>query len=131
MAAEPAVAAPVRAPLTTPVTRAPIAPDLPVAAPVSPADGSPPAAEQARPNASAWRSAFISAAALWVALLLVLVTMGRPFTALTYLAPLVMGSALLAVVAARLPVRVPPIAYPAVILAVATLINAPVLELVF
>lgn len=131
MAAEPAVAAPVIAPVTTPVTGAPIAPEPPVAAPASPSDGSPTAAERRRPNASAWRYAFISAAALWVALLLVLVTMGRPFTALTYLAPLVMGSALLALVAARLPVRVPPVAYPAVILALATLINAPVLELVF
>ena len=131
MAAEPAVAAPVIAPVTTPVTRAPIAPEAAVAAPASPPDGSPAADERRQPNASAWRYAFISAAALWVALLLVLVTMGRPFTALTYLAPLVMGSALLALVAARLPVRVPPVAYPAVILALATLINAPVLELVF
>jgi hypothetical protein len=131
MAAEPAVAAPVMAPVTTPVTRAPVAADPIVAAPLSPSDGSPAAAEPRRPNSSAWRHAFISAAALWVALLLALVTMGRPFTALTYLAPLVMGSALLALVAVRLPVRVPPVAYPAVILALATLINAPVLELVF
>ena len=128
MAAEPAVAGPVSAPVTTPVTRAPI---TPVAAPVSPSVASPDAAQGRKPNASAWRYAFISAAALWVALLLVLVTMSRPFTALTYVAPLVLGSALVAVVAARLPVRVPAAAYPVVVMALATLFNAPVLELVF
>lgn len=131
MAAEPAVAAPVNATVTTPVTRAPIAPVAPVTAPVSPSVGSSDAVADRRPNASAWRYGFISAAALWVALLLVLVTMGRPFTALTYVAPLVLGGGLVALVAARLPVRVPPVAYPVVILALATLLNAPVLELVF
>jgi hypothetical protein len=128
MAAEPAVAAPVSAPVTTPVTRAPISP---VAAPASPSVASPDAAPSRKPNPSAWRYAFISAAALWVALLLVLVTMGRPFTALTYLAPLVLGSAIVALVAARLPVRVPAAAYPVVVMALATAFNAPVLELVF
>jgi hypothetical protein len=128
MAAEPAVAAPVSATVTTPVTGPPIAP---VAAPVSPSVGSSEAVARRRPNASAWRYAFISAAALWMALLLALVTMDRPFPALTYLAPLVLSSALVALVATRLPVRVPPVAYPVVIMALATLVNAPVLELVF
>jgi hypothetical protein len=129
MAADPAIAAaPISASVTTPVTRAPSAP---VTATASPAAGAPDAAPGRRPNSSAWRYAFISAAALWVALLLVLVTMGRPFTALTYVAPLVLGSALLAVVAARLPVRVPFAAYPVVVMAIATGLNAPVLELVF
>ena len=128
MAAEPAVAAPVSAPVTTPVTLAPVDP---VTRPVSPSVGSSEAVAGRRPNASAWRYAFISAAALWVGLLLVLVTMHRPFTALTYLAPLVLGSGLVALVAGRLPVRVPAAAYPVVILALATLLNAPVLELVF
>jgi hypothetical protein len=101
MAADPAVAAPVTAPVP------------------------------AHANPSAWRLSLTSAAALWVGLVLVLVALDRPYTALTYVAPLLLCSAVMALVTSRLPVRVPVAAYPAVVLGLATLLNAPVLDLVF
>lgn len=101
MAADPAVAAPVTAPV------------------------------RANANPSAWRLSLTSAAAVWVGLVLVLVALDRPYTALTYVAPLLLCSAVMALVTSRLPVRVPVAAYPAVVLGLATLLNAPVLDLVF
>ena len=85
----------------------------------------------AHPNPAAWRLSLTSAAALWVGLVLVLVALGRPFTSLTYVAPLLLCSAVMALVTTRLPVRVPVVVYPAVVLGLATLLNAPVLDLVF
>lgn len=106
-----------------------MAADPAIAAPVPTTISSPPTSSPA--NRSAWRLALTSAAALWVAIAVVLVAAGRPYTALTYAAPLLLAAAALALVAARLPVRLPAVVYPVVVLVVATLLNAPVLDLLF
>ena len=103
MAADPAVAAPVRTPV---VARASV-------------------------NPLAWRNALVSAGALWVGLVLVLLVLNRPYTALTYVGPLLLCGGVMALVSRRLPVRVPLAAYPVVVLGLATVLNAPVLDLVF
>lgn len=83
-------------------------------------------------NPLAWRHAVLSAVALWVgAFLVLLVVMDSPYAALTYIGPLALGSVVVAVAASRLPVRVPVVAYPVLVLAIATLVNAPVLDLLF
>ncbi|MDF2093006.1 MULTISPECIES: hypothetical protein [unclassified Knoellia] len=103
MAADPAVAAPVTAPVTAPGSVNPLA----------------------------WRNALVSAAALWVGVVLVLLVLNRPYTALTYIGPLLLCGGVMALVARRLPVRVPLAVYPVVVLGLATVLNAPVLDLVF
>ena len=103
MAADPAVAAPVAAPVTAPGSVNPLA----------------------------WRNALVSAAALWVGVVLVLLVLNRPYTALTYIGPLLRCGGVMALVARRLPVRVPLAVYPVVVLGLATVLNAPVLDLVF
>jgi hypothetical protein len=103
MAAEPAVAAPVTASVAAPGSVNPLA----------------------------WRNALVSAAALWVGLVLVLLVVNRPYTALTYIGPLLLCGGVMGLVARRLPVRVPLAVYPVVVLGLATVVNAPVLDLVF
>ena len=83
-------------------------------------------------NPLAWRHALLSAAAVWVAAFLVLlVFLDSPYAALTYIGPLALGSGVVALLASRLPVRLPVGAYPVLVLGIATLVNAPVLDLLF
>ena len=83
-------------------------------------------------NPLAWRHALVSAAAVWVAAFLVLlVFLDSPYAALTYIGPLALGSGVVAVLASRLRVRLPVMVYPLLVLGIATLVNAPVLDLLF
>jgi hypothetical protein len=95
------------------------------------APGTAPIAAPGSVNPLAWRNALLSAAVLWMGLVLVLLVLNRPYTALTYIGPLLLCGGAMALVARRLPVRVPLVVYPVVVLGLATVLNAPVLDLVF
>ena len=83
-------------------------------------------------NPLAWRHALLSAGAVWVAAFLVLlVFLDSPYAALTYIGPVALGSGVVAFLASRLRVRLPVVAYPVLVLGIATLVNAPVLDLLF
>jgi hypothetical protein len=84
------------------------------------------------PNAHAWRYALLSAAALWLLLGTVLfAVLAAPFTALSFLAPMVLGAGVVALAASRLPLRLPVAAYPLLVLVVATAVNLPLLDLLY
>ena len=74
----------------------------------------------------------LSAGAVWVAAFLVLlVFLDSPYAALTYIGPVALGGGVVAFLASRLRVRLPVVAYPVLVLGIATLVNAPVLDLLF
>lgn len=82
-------------------------------------------------NPLAWRHSLVSAAALGVAAFLILLALGSPYAALTYIGPLILAGGVVAVVASRLRVRLPVAAYPVLVAGIATAVNAPVLDLLF
>jgi len=90
-----------------------------------------PASAATGPNVHAWRHAILSAAALWVAAFVVLFVAYRaPYATLTCIGPLALGAGLVGIAASHLRVRVPVLAYPVLVLGIASAVNAPVLGLI-
>ncbi|HEY7722158.1 MAG TPA: hypothetical protein VIB11_10000 [Pedococcus sp.] len=90
-----------------------------------------PVSASSRPNIHAWRHALVSAAALWVAVSIGLLVVGRaPYAGLTYVGPLALGAVVVGLVASHLRVRLPAVAYPVLVLGIASAANAPVISLI-
>jgi hypothetical protein len=90
-----------------------------------------PASAATSPNVHAWRYALFSAGALWVVAFVVLFVVWRaPYAALTCVGPLALGAGLVGLAASHLRVRVPLLAYPVLVLGIASAVNAPVLGLI-
>lgn len=90
-----------------------------------------PASSAVSPNVHAWRYALLSACALLVAAFVVLfVAFSAPYAALTCVGPLALGAGLVGVTASHLRLRLPFVAYPVLVLGIASAVNAPVLGLI-
>jgi hypothetical protein len=81
-------------------------------------------------NPHAWRNAVIAGAGAWCLLAVtVAVVLRSPMFTLSYIGPLCVGVAAAGLAASRMRVRWPAFAYPMVVAALATLVNAPVIDL--
>ncbi|HEY7717752.1 MAG TPA: hypothetical protein VH915_03255 [Pedococcus sp.] len=84
-----------------------------------------------RPNDHPWRYALLSALAVWVAVAVgSIVVLSMPYAALAWVGPLAFGGGVVGLAAAHLRVRLPLVAYPVLVLGLATAVNAPVIGLV-
>jgi hypothetical protein len=84
------------------------------------------------PNQHAWRNSLVSALVLWVAISTLMLSVTRsPMAALSFFAPLALGGGVTALLAGNLRARWPSVAYPVLVLGIATAVNVPVLNLLF
>jgi hypothetical protein len=88
-----------------------------------------PASAGTGPNANAWRLSLVSAGVLWVVTAVFLVALQTPYAALTCIGPLALAAGLVAILARHLRIRLPVAIYPVLVLAIAALVNAPIIDL--